>query len=209
MEEEYFLTFSPQDIATHLRMASALSAEAPIQVRITPQQDGELEIVIVGFDYLGEFSMFCGLMSAFALDIRGGDIFSFAKRSRSSKVVDVFRVSPIAGETFDQSQQLEFTSELQVLTRLLAEGSIQEARTGLYRFLTERIEKRNQPLGGLLSPLTLEFDNQARSDRTIMEVRSEDTFAFLYAVSNALSLRGVYISAVRIRGAENRTHDRF
>ena len=209
MDEEYFLTFSPQEIATHLRLASALSSDSPIQVRITPQQSGELEIVIVGFDYLGQFSMFCGLMSAFALDIRAGDIFSFAKRSRSSKVVDVFRVAPIAGETFDEAQQLEFTNELQVLTRLLAEGSIQEARTRLYRFLTERIEKRNQPLGGLLSPLALEFDNQARPDRTVMEVRSEDTFAFLYAVSNALSLRGVYISAVKIRGEDDRTHDRF
>jgi glutamate-ammonia-ligase adenylyltransferase len=209
MEEEYFLTFSLHEISTHLHLASELSAEAPIQVRITPQANGEFEIVIVGFDYLGQFSMFCGLMSAFALDIRAGDIFSFAKRSRSSKVVDVFRVAPIPGETFDEGQQLEFTSELQVLTRLLAEGSIQEARTRLYRFLTERIEKLNQPLGGLLSPLTLEFDNQTRSDRTIMEVRSEDTFAFLYAASNALSLRGVYISAVTIRGADNRTHDRF
>jgi [glutamine synthetase] adenylyltransferase / [glutamine synthetase]-adenylyl-L-tyrosine phosphorylase len=209
MEEEYFLTFSAPEIATHLRLASALSADAPIQVRIVSQNNGEFEIVIVGFDYLGQFSMFCGLMSAFALDIRAGDVFSFAKRSRSSKVVDVFKVAPIAGETFDQGQQLEFTSELQVLTRLLAEGSIQEARTRLYRFLTERIEKLNQPLGGLLSPLMLEFDNQTRLDRTIMEVRSQDTFAFLYAASNALSLRGVYISAVRIRGADNRTHDRF
>src|SRR6185369_8010128 len=47
------------------------------------------------------------------------------------------------------------------------------------------------------------------TDRTVMEVESEDTFAFMYAVSNALSLRGIYISAVRIRTVENRTHDQF
>src|SRR5438128_7303971 len=100
MEEDYFRTFTPAAIATHLRMASALSTDAPVQVRITPQEHNEFEIVIVGFDYFGQFSMFCGLMSAFALDIRTGDIYSFAKRSRSSKVVDVFRVAPIHGETF-------------------------------------------------------------------------------------------------------------
>src|SRR5262245_15630923 len=170
MEEDYFLTFPPEAIATHLRIASTLSTDAPIQVRITPLDrdrttlphlGGEFEIVIVGSDYLGQFSMFCGLMSAFALDIRTGDIYSFAKRSRSSRVVDVFRVSPIPGETFDEAQQQEFVTELQVLTRLLADGSMQEARTRLYRFLTERIEKLNQPLGGLLSPLKLVFDNQA------------------------------------------------
>ncbi len=228
MEEDYFITFTTGSVANHLRMASALSSDTLIQVRITPTErttplaravtpsqaappdsGGEFEITIVSFDYLGQFSMFCGLMSAFALDIRSGDSYSFSKTSPTSKVVDVFRVVPIHGETFEKAQQLEFVSELQVLTRLLRNGSIQEARTRLYRFLTERIEKLNEPLGGLLSPLELLFDNQARDDRTVMEVRSEDTFAFLYAVSNALSMRGIYISAVRIRSSANRTHDQF
>ena len=72
----------------------------------------------------------------------------------------------------------------------------------LYRFLTERIERMNEPLSGLLSPVTLTFDNEASADWTVMEVQSEDTFAFLYAVSNALSMRGIYISRVKIRSVE-------
>ena len=209
MEDDYFTTFAPAAVATHLRMASALNIDAPVHVLVTPQENNEFDIVIVGFDYLGQFAIFCGLMSAFALDIRAGDVYSFTKRSRSSKVVDVFRVALIPGETFDDAQQTEFVTELQTVTRLLAGGSIQEARTRLYRFLTERIEKLHQPLGGLMSPLSLVFDNRARDDRTVMEVESEDTFAFLYAVSNALSLRGIYISSVSIRSIANRTHDQF
>jgi glutamate-ammonia-ligase adenylyltransferase len=213
MEEEYFFTFPAEAIATHLQMASALNGDTSVQVGITRREQAEFEIVIVGFDYLGQFSIFCGLMSAFGLNIRTGDIYSFTARSRFSKVVDVFTVSPIhnnvPGESFDEGQQQEFVGELNVLTRLLASGSLQEARTRLYRFLTERIEKLNEPLGGLLSPLTLRFDNDARPDRTVMEVRSQDTFAFLYAVSNALSLRGININAVRIRSVGKLLNDEF
>jgi glutamate-ammonia-ligase adenylyltransferase len=209
MEAEYFATFPPALVATHLRMLAELTPDVPVQMRIEPQENGEFEIVIVGFDHLGQFSMFCGLMSAFGLDIRAGDIYSFTRRSQSSRVVDVFRVAPICAGTFEDVQQHEFANELLGFMRLLADGAIQDARTRLYRFLTERIEKLNEPLGGLLSPLTLVFDNQTRADRTVMKVLSEDTFAFLYAVSNALSMRGVYISSVRIRSADHHTHDEF
>ena len=209
MGEDYLATFPPEALATHIRMVAALSEDQRVQVRIAPQGESEFDITIVGFDYLAQFSIFCGLLSAFALDIRTGDIYSFSKQSLSSKVVDVFRVAVKHGEAFDETKQREFEKELQTLAHLLAEGSTEEARTRLNRFLTERIEKMNEPLSGLLSPVLLNFDNQTSSEFTVMEVQSEDTFGFLYAVSNALSMRGIYISRVKIRSAAMQTRDRF
>jgi [glutamine synthetase] adenylyltransferase / [glutamine synthetase]-adenylyl-L-tyrosine phosphorylase len=209
MDTDYFATFPPKAVANHIQMASALSDEKLVQLRITPQGKSEFDIAIVGFDYLAQFSIFCGLLSAFGLDIRTGDIFSYSKRSPSSKVVDVFRVAVKPGEVFDQNKEVEFEDELQTAAHLLAQNSIQEARMRLYQFLTEHIERMDQPLSGLLSPVTLTFDNETSTDWTVMEVQSEDTFAFLYAVSNALSMRGIYISRVKIRSAEHQTHDQF
>jgi glutamate-ammonia-ligase adenylyltransferase len=209
MDRDYFATFAPDAIAKHIQLASTLNEEQPVQLRITPYGKTEFEIVIVGFDYLAQFSIFCGLLSAFGLDIRMGDIFSFSKRSPSSKVVDVFRVALIPGEVFNDNKKAEFEAELQTAARLLSQNSIQEARMRLYRFLTERIERMDEPLSGLLSPVTLTFDNETSADWTVMDVQSEDTFAFLYAVSNALSMRGIYISRVKIRSVEHQTHDQF
>ncbi len=209
MDADYFATFVPEAIANHIQLASSLSDEQPVRIGIAPHGKSEFDIVIVGFDYFAQFSIFCGLLSAFGLDIRTGDIFSFSKRSPSSKVVDVFRVSLKPGEVFDEQKEGEFENELQTAARLLAQNSIQEARMRLYRFLTERIERMDQPLSGLLSPVTLTFDNETSAEWTVMEVQSEDTFAFLYAVSNALSMRGIYISRVKIRSVENQTHDQF
>src|SRR5439155_12368253 len=116
--------------------------------RVTPGpsgRGGEFEIVIVGFDYLSEFSIFCGVLSAFGLNIRSGDIYSFARnapgRALPRKIVDVFTVEVKAGETFEEAKQREFEHELQTLAQLLATGAVNEARERLNRFLIERDRK--------------------------------------------------------------------
>jgi len=199
MDEEYFATFSPEEISTHIRMSGGLVREHPVQLRVTTRPSGagrEFDIVIVGLDFLSECSIFCGLLSAFGLDIHAGNIYSFgrhASRPSAGKIVDVFNVALKAGEIFDEAKQRELEQELQTFARLLAAGATQEARERLNRFLTERVERMNEPLSGLLSPVEIHFDNQVSPDWTVMHAHSEDAFAFLYAVSTALAMRGIYI----------------
>jgi hypothetical protein len=42
-----------------------------------------------------------------------------------------------------------------------------------------------------------------------MEANSEDAFAFLYAVSNALAMQGIYIHKVKIRSVGHEAVDQF
>jgi glutamate-ammonia-ligase adenylyltransferase len=190
MDEDYFTTFSSEEIATHVRMASNLGSKHRIQVHIsgrrprTPGADA-FDIIIVGFDYLSEFSIFCGLLSAFGLDIRAGNIYSFSRRGSRpspSKIVDVFTVTIKSGEVFDDAEQKDFARELETFANLLSAGNLAEARERLNRYLTEKIETMSVGLSGLLSPLEIKFDNDSSPDWTLLEIRSEDSFAFLYAV---------------------------
>jgi hypothetical protein len=84
------------------------------------------------------------------LDIRAGEIYSFGRSGSggSRKIVDVFSVGVKPGEVFDEARQREFEQELQSLAELLATGATDQARERLNRFLTERIEKMNEPLSG-------------------------------------------------------------
>jgi glutamate-ammonia-ligase adenylyltransferase len=212
MDDDYFETFTPEEIASHVRMSATVTTAHRVQVRITSRQHGEFDIVIVGYDYLSEFSIFCGLLAAFGLDIQAGNIYSFSKKPAaqfSGRIVDVLRVALRPGETFDEHRQREFEGELQILAQLLASGSLNEATERLNRFLIERIEKMDQGLAGLLSDVELTFDNGSSGEWTRMEVRSQDSFGFLYAISNALAMRGVYIHKVKIRSAAGNVTDQF
>lgn len=216
MDDDYFASFSPADISTHIRMSCELAPHQPVLARVISRPSkaaGEFDIVIVGFDYLSEFSIFCGLLSAFGLDIRSGNIYSFARhgatQATARKIVDVFSVCIKAGEIFDDAKQREFEQELQTLAQLLAKGCINEARERLNRFLTERIEKMSEPLSGLRSPIDLQFDNQLSADWTVMNAHCEDAYGLLYAVSNALAMRGVYIHKVKVRSVGDQAMNQF
>src|SRR5437870_12268128 len=137
MDEDYFTTFSPEEIATHIRMASTLGSKHRIQVRVSTRPAGTpgagpFDIIIVGFDYLSEFSIFCGLLSAFGLDIRAGNIYSFSKRGprpSPSRIVDVFSVTiKSSGGAFDEPEQRNFARELEAFANLLAGGALADAR---------------------------------------------------------------------------------
>jgi glutamate-ammonia-ligase adenylyltransferase len=231
MDEDYFAIFSPEEICTHLKMSHELSLEHPVRCKITQRGESEFDIIIVGFDYHSEFSIFCGLLSVFGLDIQAGNIYSFAreasgnnelqfrasrrtpkiraKRPSSRRIFDVFSVRLKPGEVFDKARQEEFEGELQTLVLLLVGGSPEQVRDRLNRNLTERLEKMDEPLSGLLSPVEVRFDNQASPDWTVMDVNSEDAFAFLYAFSNALAMRGIDIHKVRIRSFGREARDQF
>ena len=103
----------------------------------------------------------------------------------------------------------EFAQELHTLAQILASGAVDQARERLNRFLTERIEKMNESLTGLLSPIQIHFDNQLSPAWTVMEVHSENAFGFVYAVSNALAMQGVYIHKVKIRSLDGHVEDQF
>lgn len=212
MDADYFETFTPEQIATHIELSSRVDTDHKVVVRIASTEEGDFEIIIVGYDYLSGFSILCGLLSAFGLDIRTGEIHSSSRQAGSGttgRIVDVLRVVPKPGEFFSEGRHREFESELQILVELLAAGSPAEARERLNRFLIGRVEKMDEGLQGLVSPLDLTFDNSISAQWTVMEVVSEDAFAFLYAVSNALAMRGINIYKVKIRSEGNRVQDRF
>ncbi len=212
MDPEYFLLYSPQEIATHLKMSYRLSPDHPIECRVVPQKNSTFIIEVVAFDYFSEFSLLCGLITSFGLNIQSGHIYTFAEtrtlrgiteemrlnqRSRK-KIVDLFHVRLLRGEVFDEARQGEFEKELQALIFLLAQDKILEAREWVNRWVVEYLSRTQRTFMGRLYPVQIKFNSRLSEKWTVMEIHSKDTPAFLYSLANALSLRGIYINKVRI-----------
>lgn len=103
----------------------------------------------------------------------------------------------------------EFKKELDALIRLLGKGLFQEARERLNLRLMKQIEKVRGEFCGILYPIDVRFDNMASREWTLMDIHSKDTPAFLYSISNALSMRDIYIHKVRIESVGTEAYDRF
>lgn len=233
MDQEYFRRFEPPTIAAHVQLATQLTPEHPCRITFAEQHDKRVEITIVAYDYFSEFAMICGLLSAFGLNIEEGDIYTFAERATApstragwtgygprvrakgspglnrKKIVDVFRVLPVSGAELDAEQQQQLIEALLSVITLLDTGQFEEARFAVNRRLVEQLGKRRGSFSGLLHPVQITFDNSQSPVDTVMDIRSDDTPAFLYAFANALAMRNVYISKAQFDVEDGKIHDRF
>ncbi|MBI3356996.1 MAG: hypothetical protein HY038_09550 [Nitrospirae bacterium] len=232
MDPEYFRRFDSATIARHIRLAAQLTPEHPCEIAITEQRDQRFDVTLVAYDYFSEFATICGLLSAFGLNIEEGQIYTFveggsfpSRRAAASsrfhsrqkikpgltrkKIVDVFRIQPVPGASLGSDEQRRLAEALNSVMRLLDAGKFEEARHAVNRQLVEQLGKRRGSFSALLHPVQITFDNSQSPTDTIMDIRSDDTPAFLYAFANALAMRNVYISKAQFDIEDGKLHDRF
>jgi glutamate-ammonia-ligase adenylyltransferase len=221
LDEEYFRRVGPEDAAEHGRMAAELTPDRPARLRVTPREGGRYELAIVAFDYFAEFAILCGLLAAHGLDIESGHVHTSAAapppvpprglRRRpppsgsARRIVDVFRVRPRRAPP--EGGPLE--AELLELLGLVADGRDDEARERLHRRLVESLERHSGGFAGAVAPVAIEFANEPGAAWTVMRVRGSDTPGFLYALANALAMRGIYVHSVLIESVGREARDRF
>jgi len=231
MDPEYFQRFQPDAIAGHIQLASRLTPDHPCELSVIDKGAGRSEISIVAYDYFSEFAAICGVLSAFGLNIEEGRIYTFVEARRSAsprrealssagrpkvrpglsrkKIVDVFLVHPIDQTGFLSSQHNALRQTVTEIIQLLDAGQFDEARQYVNRRLVERLDKQRGAFTGLLGTMRITFDNSLSPTDTIMDIQSDDTPAFLYALANALAMRNIYITKAQIECDGTKLHDRF
>ena len=231
IDPEYFERFQLDAVAQHIRLASRLTPDHPCELSVLDKGQGRSEISVVAYDYFSEFAAICGALSAFGLNIEEGRIYTFseavpspsmrrethpaARRPRRrpglsrKKIVDVFLVHPLEGTGFPLPQQNALQQTVTEIIRLLDAGRFDEARQYVNRRLVERLDKHRSAFTGLLHTVQITFDNSQSPTDTIMDIHSDDTPAFLYALANALAMRNIYITKAQIECDGSKLHDRF
>ena len=230
MDPEYFRRLDPSTIARHIHLAATLNPDHPCELAVTEMPHEHFELTIVGYDYFAVFATICGLLSAFGLNIEEGQIYTFldpassstaktsgAPRGRSAvrpglsrkKLVDVFRVQPVRGASFGPVEHNRLAVEITMMIGFLNAGQFERARQAVNRQLVEQLGKRRGSFSGLLHPVHITFDNSQSPTDTIMDIRSDDTPAFLYAFANALTMRNIYIAKARFENEGGKLHDQF
>jgi [glutamine synthetase] adenylyltransferase / [glutamine synthetase]-adenylyl-L-tyrosine phosphorylase len=229
LDEEYLAHFPAERIARHVKLSTQLAPSRPVQLEVRTLGAGEYEIALVAYDYFGELALLCGLLASVGLDIRSGRIHTFeatsepplARRRTSgprhgrrawpsaATIVDVFIVRPAPEVAFDAAAQASLAAETDALLRLVSEGSLAAARDRLNGRLVERLESLRGRFDSRSYGVDVRFEDAPGARWTVMDVRAQDSPAFLYALANALSLRGIYIQRVEIESLGDEVRDRF
>ena len=217
LDDDYFALFSAAQVADHVRLVPSIDDKHPLQVRVTPRGNESADILLVGYDLVGEFALITGAMSACGLNIREGQVFSYKRgperltpwggHTRGGLIVDLFTVDSDPGQPFDTAAQEAFRGFLTTLIQLQRQGKQQEARDTLNYRLIDAIRVTGRSFPGRLFPVQVAIDNDASPDWTVVHIAAEDTPGFLYSLSNALAMRDFYLHRVNIRSVRGKVQD--
>ena len=218
LDDDYFTLFPAPEIATHVLLLAAVDDQHPVQVRLVPRSASSAEMVLAAYDLFGEFSIITGLMTAYGLNIRHGQVFSYHcgpgraapwGATPGGRIVDVFNVEYAAERPFDDTAQAAFTAQLAALLDMLRQGKQQEARASLHYQIVETMRSAPPAFSAHLLPVEITIDNATSTDWTVVHIHADDTPAFLYSLSNALAMRDIYIYRVSISSAGGKVHDQL
>lgn len=221
----YASTFSEEELERHAQMAARLSIDNLVEIDAVPLGDGRWRLTIVGFDFLGELSLICGLLFAYGFNIIDGQIFSYEpvaeeippepSRRRSGrrpspprprpKIVDVFTVQPLQ-EPLPEDIWARYEADLSELLKHLLVGQQREAQGELAKRVAMKLPA---PKGSIptLYPVEITIDNEASEEFTVLHIDALDTVGFLYEFTNALALNGINIARMVIQTVGNRVQD--
>ncbi len=224
----YFERFTEVEIRSHLLGLSDLTPDKPGEVLVRRLGDGRTDCTVLGFDYPHLFSLLTGILAALGFNILIGDVFTYLpaashpspsqrgpQRRRLSpdplkrrRIVDYFSGEAASSVPFEVwSDQLSGTV-VEVLKLLEAgdDDSAARAKRTVNEMVVRMLAGRKFSSKPILYPVQIDIDNSDPAV-TSLKVISQDTVAFLYTLSSALSLHRISIESVRIRTLEGRVED--
>jgi len=157
------------------------------------------EIRILMPDRPGALSAVTGLLACHGLSI--DECRSFAK---GEDVLDVFKIkTPVLPDW------KVFEAQARRYMDLIRQGRMEQVRAELGERIVEYIRDQDASFGEKLHPIDLRIDNESSVDSTLIDIRSQDTPAFLYELSNALSLMGINIRRIEARTSKRTVRDKL
>jgi [protein-PII] uridylyltransferase len=181
--ERYVLTRTPEQVRTHFKMATGFASD-PVQLdfRYTAVVS---ELTLVTRDRPQLFATMAGVLAAWGMNIVTADAFS----NRQGVVVDSFRFT-------DSFRTLEMNaSEHEAFVK-----SVHDVMTGVVsveKLLSGRRRgRRKAPL--VVVETRVEFDDEASSHSTLLEVVAQDTTGLLRALSLTLAAQSCNIEVALV-----------
>ncbi|MDY7033310.1 MAG: glutamate-ammonia-ligase adenylyltransferase [Thermodesulfobacteriota bacterium] len=231
LDNVYFQSFDHEQLCRHLCGLAFLSPRHPVDVLIKAKGNGHVDCTVLAFDYPSEFSLITGVLTGMGFSIMSGVVFTYARaaripaknlprrrpgRSRTSlldpmrrrRIVDHFSGTVDTSLSFDSwARQLQ--DKMREIISLLEredKDSVNEAKSRVNEMVAEKLSDFGIDSHAGLYPVHIEVDNESGS-YTRLKVVSDDTPAFLYSLTNALSLHDISIEHVTIRTIKNRIRD--
>ncbi|NQY73184.1 MAG: hypothetical protein HRT90_00310 [Candidatus Margulisbacteria bacterium] len=199
MDNRYSEWFTISEIEDHSSIFSSLGPHQPFHLKWKQKGQG-ISLTILGFNYPYLFSLLTGLLSGNYFDIVTGMVFTIKpEQSKKDRVYIVDQFSGVISQNIEWSAWVnQFKEQLGTLISYLEKGfRINDAKQMVNALVAKRLNAQLTQKTPMF-PMSLSIDNSLHSF-TRLSIVTQDTTAFLYMLSNALSSKGISIEQVAIK----------
>ena len=227
LPEDYFDYFPPATVSEHIRLLQGLNDRKPVEILLTKTEDGQAACTVLAFDFPAEFSVISGLLAGYGFSIVSGHVYTYARqdppsgpatRTRRNRRAGPLQrrciVDHFSGRIDERLSRPERFSELGARLRetlgLMGKGdkaSIEQAKRIVNMAVVSQLEHLQQAQKPVLYPMEITMDEVRDTNAMRLRVVSQDTPAFLYALSNTLAMQQLSIERLRIRTVLGRIED--
>jgi [protein-PII] uridylyltransferase len=197
MPPSYFLGFSPQKIAYHLRLLDRFGENVGVDV-IFYQNEEYDEFTFWGFDQPGIFSKLCGVLAGTGINILGARIIT----RDDGRIVDIFYVNRIGKSTYED-REIWNRVESDLYSVLNGEIDVEEIVSKRKR--DKAIYEKRVPQ----HPTRIDIDNESSDTATVIDVYTHDRVGLLYDITKTLTLLGLSIDYAKISTKVDQVADVF
>jgi [protein-PII] uridylyltransferase len=181
--ERYLRTRTPEQVRTHFEMAERfVDDKVQIEFRYAP---GTSEITLVTPDRALLFADMAGTLAAWGMNIVTADAFS----DKQGIVVDTFRFT-------DNFRTLEMNTS-EHATFVASVHDVMAGRLPVQKLLSGRRRGRGKA-PKVVVEARVDFDNEASSHSTLLQIVAQDLPGLLHAVSLGLAERGCNIEVALV-----------
>ncbi|OGW80438.1 MAG: hypothetical protein A3G33_02395 [Omnitrophica bacterium RIFCSPLOWO2_12_FULL_44_17] len=171
----------------------------PNSVIVEAISEGQTRIKVVLPDAVGLLSVITGHFSSYSMNIIRAEIDTSEKMA-----IDIFDVTAKAMPDWNR-----FEKELLDYSHQIQAGNIKDVRAEINKKIIAHLRTHQDFYLKKLYPIDLTIDQKSSPNETIVNIKSQDTPAFLYELTNALSLLGFNICRMEVETIGSEVRDRI
>lgn len=179
------------------------SAEV-IKISVEPREANHFHVSFQSRDFLGLFSVVAALFSSHGFNIVRGTVLTVRSTTQPSTVrIDLDVQTKVVPDW--PALEADLTTSVQ---KAIA-GQLEDVRRELHIRMVTFFRTHADSYLEKLYPVQLDIHQDLSESETVVDIRTQDTFAFLYELTNALSLLGINIVRMQIETKGKLVEDRL
>jgi [protein-PII] uridylyltransferase len=204
MPERYLVSTPARDMAQHYLLARGLSHESAVHWRLEAVADRKFsELTVAALDSPGIFSHICGALASRGINILAAQIYT----ATHGVCIDVFHIQDQRGEPVEPGGWFDRLERK--LGRVLAGQQEEEWRQDTDAWRLRKYLSLMTPDRLAIRPSSIEFNNSASAQYTVIEIKTHDRPGLLYSITRVMDEERINIDLALIATEAYRVVDVF